>query len=93
MLEILSRCSGPAGIHAAGKRKLTAMTAKNAPRTGARLVVDICSAFEAQTVVLPGSAAGETVLTKLADSLKETPQQWKAIGEDVEKIHDAHLFP
>ena len=90
VLEILSRCGGPAGIHAAGKRKLTAMTAKNAPRMGARLVVDIYSALEAQTVVVPGSAAAETVLPKLADSLKETLQQRKAIGEDVERMLDAH---
>lgn len=93
VLEILSRSGGPAGIHAAGKRKLTAMTAmtaKNAPRMGARLVVDIYSALEAQTVVVPGSAAVETVLPELANSLKETLQQRKAIGEDVERMLDAH---
>lgn len=87
MLEILTRCGDPAGIHTAGKRKLTA---KNAPRMGTRLVVDIYSALEAQTVVVPRSAAAETVLPKLGESLKETLQQRKAIGEGVERMLDAH---
>lgn len=90
VLEILSRCGGPAGIRGAGKRKLTAIAAKNAPRMGARLVEEIYSALEAQTVVVPGSAAAETVPPKLVDSLKETLQQRKAIGLDVERMLDAH---
>jgi len=90
VLEILSRCGGPAGIRTAGKRRLTAIAAKNAPRMGARLVAEIYTALEAQTVVVPGSAAAETVLPKLADSLKETLQQRKAIGMDVERMLDAH---
>ena len=90
VLEILSRCGGPAGIRAAGKRKLTAIAAKNAPRMGARLVTEIYAALESQTVVVPGSAAAETVLPKLADSLKETLQQRKTIAADVERMLDAH---
>ena len=90
VLEILSRCGGPAGIRTAGKRKLTAIANKNAPRMGARLVAEIYTALEAQTVVVPGSAAAETVLPKLAESLKETLQQRKAIGLDVERMLDAH---
>lgn len=90
VLEILSRCGGPAGIRAAGKRKLTAIAAKNAPRMGARLVAEIYAALESQTVVVPGSAAAETVLPKLADSLKETLQQRKTIAVDVERMLDAH---
>jgi transposase len=90
VLEILSRCGGPAGIRAAGKRKLTAIAAKNAPRMGARLVAEIYAALETQTVVVPGSAAAETVLPKLADSLKETLQQRKTIAVDVERMLDAH---
>ena len=90
VLEILSRCGGPAGIRAAGKRKLTAIAAKNAPRMGARLVTEIYAALESQTVVVPGSAAAETVLPKLADSLKETLQQRKTIAADVERMLGAH---
>ena len=92
MLEILSRCGGPAGIRTAGKRKLAAIAAKNAPRMGAILVAEIYTALEAQTVVVPGSAAAETVLPKLTESLKETLQQRKAIVMNVELMLDAHLI-
>lgn len=57
---------------------------------GARLVAEIYAALESQTVVVPGSAAAETVLPKLADSLKETLLQRKTIGADVERMLDAH---
>jgi len=90
VLEILSRCGGPAGIYAAGIRNLTAIATKHAPRMGARLAADIHTALEAQTVVVPGTAAAEIVLAKLADSLKEIPQKRNSIGDDVEWMLDDH---
>jgi hypothetical protein len=38
VLELLSRCGGPVGLRAAGRRKLTAIVASRAPRMGTRLV-------------------------------------------------------
>ncbi len=94
VLETLSRCGGPAGIRQAGKRKLTAIAAKHAPRMGARLATDILAALDEQTVVVPGTTAAETALPKLADSLKETLLQRKAVAVDVERALDDHpLFP
>ncbi|MBA8963706.1 transposase [Rhodococcus percolatus] len=90
VLEILSRCGGPAGIRPAGKRKLTAIAVKHAPRMGARLATDILAALDEQAVVVPGTAAAETVLPKLADSLKETLLQRKAVAADVERALDDH---
>ncbi|MDV6277832.1 IS110 family transposase [Rhodococcus erythropolis] len=90
VLEILSRCGGPTGMRTAGTRKLTAIATKHAPRMGARLTADIRTALEAQTVIVPGTAAAEIVLPKLADSLKETLQQRKSIGDDVERMLDDH---
>ncbi|MDF3313020.1 IS110 family transposase [Rhodococcus sp. T2V] len=90
VLEVLSRCGGPAGIRQAGKRKLTAIAVKHAPRMGARLATDILAALDEQTVVVPGTAAAETVLPKLADSLKGTLLQRKTVAEDVERALDEH---
>lgn len=90
VLEILSRCGGPAGIRQAGKRKLTAIAVKHAPRMGARLATDILAALDEQAVVVPGTTAAETVLPKLADSLKETLLQRKAVAADVERALDDH---
>ncbi len=65
-----TRCGGPIGIRKAGRRKLASIATKNAPRMGAKLVEDIISALEEQTVVVPGTSPADTVLPRLADSLK-----------------------
>ncbi|WP_116206907.1 IS110 family transposase [Amycolatopsis circi] len=90
VLEILSRCGGPAGIRKAGRRKLASIATKNAPRMGAKLVEDILAALDEQTVVVPGTSAADTVLPRLADSLKSVLLQRKNIADEVEEILDAH---
>jgi transposase len=90
VLEILSRCGGPIGIRAAGRRKLAAIAAKNAPRMGATLVADIMAALDEQTVTVPGTTAADTVLPRLADSLKTVLAQRKTVAAEVEGILDAH---
>ncbi|WP_216206273.1 IS110 family RNA-guided transposase [Amycolatopsis aidingensis] len=90
VLEILSRCGGPAGIRQAGRRKLTAMAAKHAPRMGTKLVENILTALQEQTVTVPGTTAADTVLPRLADSLKTVLAQRKQVASEVEEILDAH---
>ncbi|MGY4101240.1 IS110 family RNA-guided transposase [Nocardia sp. R16R-3T] len=90
VLEILSRCGGPEGIRAVGKRKLTTLAVKHAPRMGARLAEEIFAALPAQTVTVPGSKAAEVVLPKLADSLKSVLLQRQSIATDIERMLDAH---
>ncbi|MGW4065902.1 IS110 family transposase [Amycolatopsis sp. NPDC004747] len=90
VLEILSRCGGPAGIAKAGRRKLTAIAKVHAPRLGDKLVEAIMAALAEQTVTVPGTAAADTVLPRLADSLKTVLRQRKQVAEQVEGILDAH---
>lgn len=90
VLEILTRCSGPNGIRKAGKRTLTNLAVKHAPRMGARLADEIIAALSTQTVTVPGSKAAEFAAPKLAESLKETLLQRKTIGDDVERMLDEH---
>jgi transposase len=90
VLEILSRCGGPAGIRAAGHRKVASIATTHAPRMGDKLVTAIWTALDEQTVTVPGTAAADTVLPRLADSLKTVLQQRKAVAEQVEEILDAH---
>ncbi|WP_410598082.1 IS110 family transposase [Amycolatopsis sp. lyj-23] len=90
VLEILSRCGGPAGIAKAGRRKLTAIAKVHAPRMGERLVEAIMTALGEQAVTVPGTAAADTVLPRLADSLKTVLLQRKHVAEQVEGILDAH---
>ena len=90
VLEILSRCGGPIGIGKAGRRRLTAIATKHAPRMGARLVEDILAALPQQTVSVPGANAAEIVLPKLADTLKTVQLQRTTIATDIERMLDAH---
>ncbi|RJQ83638.1 IS110 family transposase [Pseudonocardiaceae bacterium YIM PH 21723] len=90
VLEILSRCGGPAGIRKAGRRKLASIASKHAPRMGAQLAQDILAALQEQTVVVPGTTAADSVFPRLADSLKNVLLQRKQLASEVEGILDAH---
>jgi hypothetical protein len=62
VLEILSRCGGPAGIAKAGRRKLTAIAKIHAPRMGDKLIEAIMTTLShsASPLVTVGSEAGDT---------------------------------
>jgi transposase len=90
VLEILSRCGGPAGIRKAGRRKVTAIAIAHAPRMGAKLADAIWAALDEQNVAVPGTTAADTVLPRLADSLKTVLHQRKTVADEVERILDAH---
>jgi transposase len=57
---------------------------------GDKLVTSILTAPDEQTVTVPGTAAADTVLPRLADSLKTVLQQRKQVAAQVEGILDAH---
>ena len=88
--ELLSKCGGPTGLRKAGRRKLLALVAGRAPRMGTRLVDAVLTALDEQTVTVPGTAAAETVLPRLADSLRQVLQQRDQVAGEVERILDAH---
>lgn len=90
VLEILSRCGGPTGIRASGRRRLKAIAVKHAPRMGEKLVDAIHAALDEQTVIVPGTDAADRVLPRLADSLKTVLAQRKTVAAEVEEILDAH---
>src|ERR671933_2135141 len=90
VLELLTRFGGPAGLRAAGRRRLLTVARKAAPRAGEQLVADLLAALDEQTVVVPGSAAAEKVLPRLATALAQVLAQRRAIAAEVEGILDAH---
>ena len=90
VLEAISRCGGPTGLRKAGRAKLTEIVKARAPRMGARLVDQILTALDAQTVVVPGTTAAETVLPRLADNLRDLLRQRDQVAEQVEGMLDAH---
>ncbi|SCG68044.1 Transposase [Micromonospora halophytica] len=90
VLELLSRCGGPAGLRKAGRRKLLSIAAVHAPRMGKRLVEQIMTALDEQTVTVPGTQAAETILPRLADSLRDVLRQRDQVAKEVEGMLDAH---
>ncbi len=89
-LALLARHGGPAGLRVAGRRKLTTTAIKHSPRVGAALVEDILAALDEQTVVVPGTAAAESVLPRLAAALRDVHTRRAQLATEVEKILDAH---
>lgn len=57
---------------------------------GERLIEQIFTALAGQTVTVPGAAAAETILPKLADSLREVLRQRDDLVVEVERMLDAH---
>jgi transposase len=60
-----------------------------APRMAGRLVQAVKTALDAQTVVVPGTAAAATVLPRLAQSLRSVHQQRGQVAQQVEEILEA----
>lgn len=90
MLELLPRCGGPVGLRKAGRRKLTSIAVARAPRMGDKLIQAILAALNEQTVTVPGATAAETILPRLADSLRDVLRQRDQVASEVERMLDAH---
>src|SRR5690606_28458264 len=89
-VELLIRHGGPTGQRKPGKPKLITTTPALAPPVGAALVEDIFTALGEQTVVVPGTAAAEAVLPRLAQSLRDVQDRRAELAKEVEKILDDH---
>lgn len=90
VLELLSRCGGPIGLRKAGPAKLSEIVTPRAPRMGQRLVEQILAALGEQTVVVPGTAAAETILPRLAGTLGDVLQHRDQVAAQVERMLGAH---
>jgi transposase len=66
------------------------LVASRPPRTGPRLVEAILTALDEQSVTVPGTTAAETVLPRLADSLRHVLTQRDQVAAEVERILDVY---
>ena len=90
VLATLVKFGGPTGIKAAGKAKVGRVLKAGAPRMGEKLTDQIFDALAEQTVVVPGTAAAEKVLPRLALQLLGLQEQRKQVATEVEEALDAH---
>lgn len=70
VLQMLDQFGSPALIRKAGQRRLISLIRPKAPRMAERLVEDIFTALDEQTVVVPGTDAAALIVPSLASSLQ-----------------------
>jgi len=71
VLGLLVKAGGPAGLRKTGRSRVDRELAKAAPRIHGRLSEQIFDGLDAQSVVVPGTAAAERVLPGLAAQLQQ----------------------
>jgi hypothetical protein len=67
VLNLLERFGSPAQIRMAGRRRLVTLLRPKAPRMAERLVEEIFTALDEQTVTVPGIEAAALIVPSLAD--------------------------
>lgn len=90
VVALLSRYGGPAGLAAAGRGRLVRTVRTANPRGAEKLVDQVLTALAEQTVTVPGAAAAETVVPRLAVALQTVLDQRAEIARQVEQVLDAH---
>ncbi|MEU0041023.1 IS110 family transposase [Streptomyces sp. NPDC006333] len=90
VLFLLERYGSPAQLRKAGRRRLITMLRPKAPRMAERLVEDIFTALDEQTVIVPGTDAAALIIPSLAGSLTAVLDQRKILAARIEELLEAH---
>ncbi|WP_097963386.1 IS110 family transposase (plasmid) [Streptomyces anulatus] len=90
VLFLLERYGSPAQLRKAGRRRLITMLKPKAPRMAERLVEDIFTALDEQTVIVPGTEAAALIIPSLASSLTAVLDQRKLLASSIEELLEAH---
>ncbi len=92
MLKLLNQFGSPGQIRKAGRRRLVTLIRPKASRMAERLVEDIFTALDEQTVVLGTNAAALSV-PSLASSLQVVLDQRKLLARGSRNCWRHTLFP
>jgi hypothetical protein len=87
---LLERHGSPAALRKAGRRRLVELIRPKAPRMATRLVDDIFTALDEQTVVVPGTGTLDIVVPSLARSLAAVHEQRRALEVQISELLEAH---
>jgi len=90
VLALLERFGSPSQIRKAGRRRLVTLLRPKAPRMAERLVEDIFTALDEQTVVVTGTEAAALIVPSLAGSLAAVLDQRKLLACRIEELLEAH---
>lgn len=89
-IAVVGTLGGPQGMAKAGRARLLRVITKANPRGAAAFADQIMAALAEQSVTVPGTAAAEAVLPKLASSLREALDQRADLASHIEQVLDAH---
>ncbi|MEV7790348.1 IS110 family transposase [Streptomyces sp. NPDC088106] len=87
---LLERYGSPQALRKAGRRKLVEVVRPRAPRMAERLVDDIFTALDEQTVTVPGTGTLDVIVPSLAKSLAAVHEQRRALETRIEALLEAH---
>ncbi|MFF9221650.1 IS110 family RNA-guided transposase [Streptomyces viridosporus] len=87
---LLERYGSPQALRGAGRRKLVDVIRPKAPRMATRLVDDIFTALDEQTVVVPGTSTLDVIVPSPAKSLAAVHEQRRALEAQIEALLEAH---
>jgi transposase len=87
---LLARYPTPTALRAAGRRRLTPLAKRHAPRMGARLVDEIQAALAAQTVTVPAEQTAGRVIRELAEELDRLAARRDRLAEEIEQTFASH---
>ncbi len=90
VLLMLERFGSPAQLRKAGRRRLVNLIRAKAPRMAERLVDDVFTALDEQTVVVPGTDGAALIVPSLANSLQAVLDQRKLLAARIEELLEAH---
>ncbi|ROR47005.1 IS110 family transposase [Kitasatospora cineracea] len=90
VLALLERHGSPAQLRKAGRRRVITLLRPKAPRMAERLVEDIFTALDEQSVVVPGTEAATLIVPSLASSLSSVLEQRKLLAVRIEELLEAH---
>ncbi|WP_331752571.1 IS110 family transposase [Streptomyces chartreusis] len=90
VLQLLDQYGSSAQIRKAGRRRLVTLIRTKAPRMADRLVEDIFTALDEQTVVVPGTDAAALIAASLANSLRAVLDQRKLLVTRIEELLENH---
>lgn len=90
VLKLLGQFGSPAQIRKAGRRRLVTLIRPKAPQMAERLVEDISTAQDEQTVVVPGTDAAALIVPSLAGSLQAVLDQRNLLAARIEELLEAH---
>ncbi|MFF0123950.1 IS110 family transposase [Micromonospora sp. DT53] len=90
VLALLERFGSPDQMRKAGRRRLIGLLRPKAPRMAERLVEDIFTALDEQSVVVPGTDAAALIVPSLAGSLATVLNQRNVLAVRIEELLDSH---